>query len=280
MANWWENAASSMGHLSQFNANPTYDDWLRNTRKENENASHRFFQNIGLAPQNAPEVGNRFQKQAALPGGAELQDTFTQRGNEAWAGRPAPTIAAGPQDEFRAQQMALAKQLQDQANGVGPSQAQMQLQQATDRNLAQALALARTGGQGGGGLRQALNAQAQMSQQAAADSAILRLQEQMAARNMLAQLAGGARGQDIGLATGNAQLEAGQRGLDQAGALGFGGLAANVAGQRAGLGLQGSGLDLQTALAKYGSDAATQARLLDLIYGTGKGVAQAVVGIK
>lgn len=123
------------------------------------------------------------------------------------ARREAPTIATGPQDQFRAQQAGLAGALVAQANGQGPSLAQGQLRSATDRNLAQAMAVGQAlGANNPGALREIGNQRAAISQQAAADSSQLALQEQMQARNQLGQVLAGARGQDIGLASGQAQL--------------------------------------------------------------------------
>src|SRR5690606_19156442 len=117
-----------------------------------------------------------------------------------------PTIDAGPQDQMRARQLALVNQLQAQANGQGPSLAQGQLRQATNRNIQQqaGLALAQGGNQG---LmqRQLANQAAMMNQDAAAQSAQLRAQEQLNARAQLAGALEAARGQDIGLASNNQQ---------------------------------------------------------------------------
>jgi hypothetical protein len=97
-------------------------------------------------------------------------------------------------------QMALIQQLQDQAAGKGPSLAQMQLQKATDQNMASAMALgaSQRGAGQAGMLRGIQNQQAGLSRGMAADSGILQLQEQMQARQMLGQNLGGMRGQDLG----------------------------------------------------------------------------------
>jgi hypothetical protein len=74
----------------------------------------------------------------------------------------------------------------DSARGTGPSVAQMQLKQGTDRNMQQAAAL--IGSQRGynpGAQRQIATQRAQIGQQMAGDSAMLRLQEQMQARAAL-----------------------------------------------------------------------------------------------
>lgn len=149
----------------------------------------------------------------------------------------AATINQKPQDQFRAQQMTLATQLADQAAGNGPSLAQSQLRQGTQRNIAGAMAMAASqrGTTAGAGMRQVANQAAQANQQAAAQAADLRMQEQMAARGQLAGVAGAAREQDIGLATS-------QAGLQQQAAL------ANQAAQNTGT-LQQGAMDQQTALA-------------------------------
>lgn len=102
---------------------------------------------------------------------------------------------AGPQvnidPAFRNYQMGLANQLAAQARGEGPSLAQLQLQQATDRTLNQSLGAIRaaTGPNAAlAGRTAALAASGQMANMGAA-SGIARLQEQQAAQNALAQLA-------------------------------------------------------------------------------------------
>ena len=130
--------------------------------------------------------------------------------------------AARQQDQARAQQMALINQLQNQASGLGPSLAQAQLQQATDRNMQQAMALgvSQRGAGQGAALHNIANQRAGIGQQMAGDSAMLRLQEQLQARQMLGGLLGGMRGQDIGnmqWGLGNqASLGMQQAGLDLA----------------------------------------------------------------
>jgi len=132
--------------------------------------------------------------------------------------RAAPQVDASQQAQFRQGQTTLAAQLAAQANGTGPSLAQGQLQRATDQNLGQALAMAQAAGpNNAGAARQVAYQRGNISQQAAGDSAQLRLQEQMQAQNQLGQVLAGARGQDLGLAGDNAQLQAQQNALnDQA----------------------------------------------------------------
>jgi hypothetical protein len=126
----------------------------------------------------------------------------------------------GQQDQTRNMQMTLIQQLQDQAAGRGPSLAQMQLQKGTDQNMAQAMALGQSQrGAGAAGMLKGIQGQqAGIAQGMAGDSAMLRLQEQMAAQNALGTQLGGARGQDMGAAQYNAgaanqagQFNAGQQ---------------------------------------------------------------------
>ena len=120
----------------------------------------------------------------------------------------AATIDPSQQAEFRAQQQDLVAALQAQAAGEGPSLAQMQMDEAREQNIAQAMALAASqrGLGAGQGLRQ-ISDQAQLAtQQAARDAVRGRLQEQMAAQGQLGNVLAGARGQDIGLAAEQAGL--------------------------------------------------------------------------
>lgn len=111
------------------------------------------------------------------------------------------TNAAGSRVDaspFRSGQSTLGDQLAAQANGTGPSLAQGQFQQATDANLAHAFALGQSlhGPSAGGQLRGIQNQQAGISQNAAMQSAQLRMQEQMAARAQLGTLLAQGRGGD------------------------------------------------------------------------------------
>jgi hypothetical protein len=150
-----------------------------------------------------------------IPRFAEFQNYISgQLGNV--GDRPAPQVDGSQQGEFRDYQSLLARSLLGQASGQGPSLAQGQFQQSTDRNLAQALALSQAAGpNNAGALRNVAYRRGAISQQAAGDAAQLRLQEQMQAENQLGQVLAGARGQDLGLASDNAQLQAGQNQMNQ-----------------------------------------------------------------
>lgn len=155
----------------------------------------------GTQTMQAAQVGPAAQMQAAQLGPA-AQAQAAQLG-------PAATIAQGPQDQFRAQQMTLAQQLGQGAIGQGPSAAQAQLKLATDRNMSQSLALAlgARGGNQAGAMKQAQMQRALISQEAGGQSAALAAQEQQAAQQSLGAVLAGGRGADIGLATDQAGLQ-------------------------------------------------------------------------
>lgn len=120
------------------------------------------------------------------------------------------------QTQGRGYQTDLIGQLQRQAMGQGPSVVQQQLNQATDRNVAQQMAMASANrGQIGAGY-QALQAGTQAQQQAIGQAAEARAQEQLNAQGLLGQVAGQMRGQDQGWAQNQAQLGA-QLGMFNAG---------------------------------------------------------------
>ena len=131
------------------------------------------------------------------------------------------TMAANVDPEFRKYQQGLAAQLQAQARGEGPSLAQAQLQQATDRTMAQSLGAIKSGMGSQGALAARTAALVGSSQLAnlGGQSGMLRLQEQRAAQDALASLSQQARGQDIqgsqlGLDAQQAQAQARQAGID------------------------------------------------------------------
>lgn len=100
--------------------------------------------------------------------------------------------------EFREGQITLAQQLAQQAAGQGPSLANLQLQQATDRTLSQALAQQASAGLNPALAQRGLLQQtSQIGQQAAGQSAQLALQEQLAARQQLGGVLGAGRAGDV-----------------------------------------------------------------------------------
>lgn len=95
-------------------------------------------------------------------------------------------------------QSNLAAALEAQMAGTGPSLAQGQLQDATDRNIAQqqAMAASQRGVNPAIAARTAMQNAATTAQKAASDSAQIRAQEQLSAQNQMAGLATALRQQD------------------------------------------------------------------------------------
>lgn len=154
-------------------------------------------------PQQSPVNMNAGNLQSGVNG--------TAQGNVAQAAGPNGT----QQGQSRDMQLALMQRLQDQAQGKGPSLAQMQLQKGTDANISGAMALGQSqrGAGQAGMLKGIATQQANIGQGMANDSAMLRLQEQMQANQMLGQGLNGMRGQDqgwAGMEQQNAQFNAGQ----------------------------------------------------------------------
>lgn len=123
--------------------------------------------------------------------------------------RPNVQMNMAPQDQFRQGQTGLVGQLQQQAAGQGPSLGTQMLQQGNEQNIqaANALAASARGNMNPALLqRNVMNTAAQGGQNVAQQAATMRIQEQQAAQNQLAQALQSARGQDIGAAQANAQL--------------------------------------------------------------------------
>ena len=123
-----------------------------------------------------------------------FQDPRAEQNRAMLQGRLAGIEGRGMDDPFRQGQLTLAEQLAAQARGEGPSLAQMQLREGTDRNLAQALAMQATAG-GNPALAQRGIAQqrSDIGQQAAMQSGQTAMQEQMIARQQLAGVLGQGR---------------------------------------------------------------------------------------
>lgn len=126
------------------------------------------------------------------PGWQNMQAPSIYGGGGTGPGAPGsvgPANAAGVNANTAQMQAALIQQLQDQAAGKGPSLAQMQLQAGGDRAMKQAMALGQgqRGAGAGAAYKSILGQQANIGQGLANDSAMLRLQEQMAARGALGQ---------------------------------------------------------------------------------------------
>jgi hypothetical protein len=109
----------------------------------------------------------------------------------------------GMNSTFRADQTALMDRLRMQANGQGPSIANMQMNNAMDKNNAAMSAMAQSGrGNAGAAAQAAMNAGATSNMGIAANAGVQRLQEQQMAQQQMAQLAGQGREQDMYQANG------------------------------------------------------------------------------
>lgn len=118
------------------------------------------------------------------------------------------TINTAQSDAFRGHQMNLVTQLADQAAGKGQSLAQAQMQGAMSQNVAQQFAMANSarGGFNPAAQRAAIQNAGQMNAQAAQVGMQGALAERTAAGQLLGQVAQGARGQDLQVATDQAKL--------------------------------------------------------------------------
>lgn len=173
-------------------------------------------------------------------------------------------------NQLRDQQMSLGQALANQANGIGPSLAQMQLQKGVNSNLAASMAMAAS--QRGMGRAAALRGlgyqSADIRQQGAQDAAMLRLQEQQQAQNTLGQLLAGTRGQDMSEAGANLQAALTQRGMNDANRQYYTSQGLNLDQLQASLGMDWQRLLLQRQLGIRAADAAD-----------GNGAAQMIGGL-
>jgi hypothetical protein len=132
--------------------------------------------------------------------------------------RQAVQLDQGPANAARARQMGALSLLQNQATGAAPSAAAIMAQRA-NQNAAQGAASQTAGakriGSGIVAANSAGGAAANAMLQANAQNAALRAQEMSQGQNAFSGAATGMRGQDIGAATTNAQLEAQQRALNE-----------------------------------------------------------------
>ena len=113
-------------------------------------------------------------------------------------------------DQTRGQQEDYITMMQKQAAGQGPSVAQGQLRQGLDQALQQQrgqMAMASGANRSLAARTGSMN-MAQMGQQMAGDSAMLRAQEMLAGRQQLGEGLLGIRGQDVGQATAQMQSTA------------------------------------------------------------------------
>lgn len=118
-------------------------------------------------------------------------------------------------DESRGLMGQLARGLFARARGEGTSVAEEQMKQALERSRANAASIAASspGVDAGTAMAQAQRAQEETALQGARDTSLLRAQEQLATEQALGGLLGNMRGQDIGLATSQAQLGLQEQGM-------------------------------------------------------------------
>ncbi len=206
--------------LSEFESKaynlPQYNDMIRGFQDQQMRAQSREApQGVGadvgkMERVQGADLGKAAQAQYSVMNPA-MQGQASQ-GNAAqmnFAQAMQQQINQGQSNQERAAQLGLQGQLQAAAAGQGPSVANLQLQQATQQNLKAQMAAAASmrGGVNPALAQRNLGLQgAATGQQAAAQSAMIKMQEQQAAQANLGNLLSGVRGQDINMAQTQAQL--------------------------------------------------------------------------
>lgn len=164
---------------------------------------HDAASDIGAAAKRAEGFANKLGGKAGLGGGGGInKEDFGTADidalRQAMAAQAITRQGQGVSEDVRSQQMGLAQALQAQMAGQGPSLAQSQLKQATDRNIQQAMAMSQQRGSNPFlAQRNVTQAAASAGQQAAAQSADLRSQEQLAAQQQLGAVTGQTRSADL-----------------------------------------------------------------------------------
>lgn len=150
---------------------------------------------------------NNLQQQAAL-GATTAQNRVPVSQPLSWNGVTAQQLNTNNYNQDRGGQLSLVQQLQNQANGVGPSLAQNQLQAGNEANIKAAMALgaSQNGLNAGQNIRQIQDATANSNLQTAQQAANLRLQEQQGAQQQLGSVLSGVSGQDLNVANNNSNL--------------------------------------------------------------------------
>lgn len=205
------------------------------------NATQAYQRNAGLAGQSMAQ-GNAAAGAGYRIGG-QLQGYGGQANTMAGTYGDRASTDYGTQAQGRAEQLAALDALRGFADrGPGPSAAQAQLQQASDANMAQSIALARSGrgaGENAAAMRNAQFQNAATQQATAGQMSTLRAQEEQAWRGQQLQAlselqsgAGAVRGQDIGAMGTNIGAQG------QAGNLAQGYMQSGAQTQMQGLGLQ------------------------------------------
>lgn len=212
--------------------------WWTNTKKTLFGTEAPPVDPTQFRPQHGGIISGFIQEQLGRGGAAPTVTAPT-------AGRTA--VAMGPQDQFRARELALADQLGGVASGQQMGAGEMGVRRQMQQALAglQAQQRMARGSNAATAARSAVRAGGDMGVNAAGMSAQAALGDQQAARGMLGQLLGQGRGADIGLATTQAGLDQ-QRNLANAQM----GLQAGMANQ--GANLQQQGLNNQWDLGLLG----------------------------
>lgn len=194
----WEDRANAAGNKTEAGVAHTLGDIQGNAAT-----------NLVFGDQNSPGLlgmGHRqIDPNVGNIQGQDARNQFYAQAAQGAQGRLGVTQDQTQSDQARGMQMGLAQQYQNQANGVGPSLAQNQLQQSGQQNLQQAAQMAAMGHGAGGGamMRQAQNQRAMIGGQLGNDAANLRLNEQMQARNAQQSLYGNMRTGDMQVAGAN-----------------------------------------------------------------------------
>ncbi len=212
---------------------------------------------LGATTGAAPQMGQVNLGQAYQSGGVNLGPTATYGGAQIQGNQYNQTYGA---------EGALANQLAMQAQGHGPSIAQVTAQQQAGQNLSNQMAM--LGSQRGSGnpalaAYQAQQAGSQAQQQAAQQAVLGRTQEQLGAQQQYASLLGGMNGQAQGFATNQAQMQQ-QAGLASMGALNQGnqyGAQLGQQNQQFNVGNQNSFAQMQAQLAQQANSANVSSQL-------------------
>ncbi len=202
--------------------------------KENLNTQIGLLDQIESGPKQVTGIGNESWDDAVTG----YRDT-----GAAMQQRAAPVLDQRQADQSRGLQLNALDMLRRQGSGQAPSSADILSQRANQtavQNAGAQVTGARTAGGGIAALRGAGNAAGNAMLAGNAQNADARAGEISRGQGAFASGAGTAQGQDIHAATTNAQLEAGQRALNEAGQQGYEAMAWNTrnAAQRAGLDAQ------------------------------------------
>lgn len=176
---------------------------------------------------------------------------------------PTSNLAFSPEQYGGAMQQSagtlgsLQNMLMAQAQGGGPNLAAEQEKDATNRNIAQAYAMAQANPNNAGAMRNIATNVAGINQQAAADSAQQRMQQQLAAQGQLGQIALGQYGTSGRLMTDAQKLQLEQAQGNQQAALNAQSINAQTSAgnQQYGANVIGAGLNAAGAAAAAGATA-------------------------